>query len=485
LYKIAASPRILSLLTPLLGENIVLWGCSFVRRRPREAHPWHVDIETAGDGRFASVWIGLENARRGSGLQLISGSHRLGKTVQQVQAEHGMRRGDPSAEMALEWARESDPGARLMEPELGDGDAIIFDGGLWHASRNDHLRHTRYAFLLQFAAADSAIRIPDPDHLEWPFRFLVAPRAPVVPVQGSVAGDANRLMPPPIAPVEERSPMLSSCIRPLDMPLAEHPDGGWQPHHLFKGSTRIIDKMSCHAAVLSAGHSPHPPHAHKDEELLVVLDGEAELLIADEPSYEGARVERVKAGAFAYYPAYQHHTIRNPTNSPVTYLMFKWHATAAETGGNPLGTQIFHRGPDTDAEGGKGFVTKGLFGQPTGWLRRLHCHITRLDVGAGYAPHVDAHDVAILVQSGRVKTLGEEVGPNSIIYYPAGERHGMENVGDEPARYLVFEFHAPGVRIHERMRRRARRLAGRVLRRTARAFGAASLQKDTKRAASL
>lgn len=30
----------------------------------------------------------------------------------------------------------------------------------------------------------------------------------------------------------------------------------------------------------------------------------------------------------------------------------------------------------------------------------------------------------------------------SVIYYQAGEPHGMRNVGRQPARYLVFEFHA-------------------------------------------
>jgi hypothetical protein len=30
-----------------------------------------------------------------------------------------------------------------------------------------------------------------------------------------------------------------------------------------------------------------------------------------------------------------------------------------------------------------------------------------------------------------------------VIYYSADELHGMSNIGEEPARYLVFEFHPP------------------------------------------
>src|SRR4051812_21755167 len=104
LYRLAASPRLLSLITPILGDDILLWGCSFVRRSPGEVHPWHVDIETCDpDGRYVTAWFGLQNTSSRSGLSLIAGSHTL-ETVQQVQSEQSYRRGEPSAEIVLEWA---------------------------------------------------------------------------------------------------------------------------------------------------------------------------------------------------------------------------------------------------------------------------------------------------------------------------------------------------------------------------------------------
>ena len=474
MYRLAASPRVVELVRPILGENILLWGCSVVRRGPGQGHPWHVDIETSTrNGRYVSVWIGLKNTSVESGLQLIAGSHSSGKVIQQVQAEKGFRRGDAPTETVLEWAKEQNPDAHLVRPALANGEAVLFDGRLWHGSRNLRAGGTRSALLLQFAAADSPVRMHDIKQLEWPFQIYSAPLPPTLVVHGAANENANRLVPPPVR-FDEGMPMLSSCIRSLDLPLAEHPEGGWQPHPLFRGSTRVLDEISCHASVLSGGHIPHPPHIHKYEELLIMLDGEAELLLADGPTIEGARVERVRPGAFSYYPSGQHHTIRNPGTSPATYMMFKWHVATAEAAGNPLKADVFHY-DKPEADGDRAYVTRKLFAHSTGQLGQLQCHTTYLAPGAGYEEHVDAHDVAIIVQSGRVKTLGQEVGPGGVIFYAAGEKHGMQNIGDEPARYLVFEFHAPGVALRHRLRHRLRRRlppgAKRLLRRAANAVG--------------
>jgi hypothetical protein len=54
--------------------------------------------------------------------------------------------------------------------------------------------------------------------------------------------------------------------------------------------------MSCHASVLVGGHSPHPPHTHREEELLIPLHGEAEIVIATSPTDPSPRVDRPWAG---------------------------------------------------------------------------------------------------------------------------------------------------------------------------------------------
>ena len=45
-----------------------------------------------------------------------------------------------------------------------------------------------------------------------------------------------------------------------------------------------------------------------------------------------------------------------------------------------------------------------------------------------------------MVLKGTLETLGRSVPAGSLIYYAAGEPHGMNNPGDETAQYIVFEF---------------------------------------------
>lgn len=441
LYDIANSPRLISILRQLLGEDIILWGASSVDRTPGQVHPWHVDMESAApEQRFATVWIGLRNTSRDSGLTFVSRSHMFPSTVQEVQHREQVRRGDATDEQVLAWAREFDPLAELVQPDVSNGEAVIFDGRIWHGSRNNSASGTRRALLLRYASADAPVFKPDPSApVEWPFRFDGRERPPVIVVSGKANDGVNREMPPPPTSPEDAT-RIETEVRPITVPLEGNARVGWRPHKFFRGLTEVHDLITCHASVLSPGKIPHPPHSHLEEEILIVLDGEAELLIGDGPEVERATVHPAKPGMFAYYPAYQHHTIRNAGQGPLTYLMFKWRGAPVHTD-TVLSTSILD--PSDHPPGRpKPFRSSLLAEGPTNFLGKLHVHYSEVDPGAGYEPHRDDYDVAIVVLSGTIETLGQEVEPFGVVYYAANELHGLRGKGAEPARYLVFEFHA-------------------------------------------
>ncbi len=442
IFDLAADARIRSLLVPLIGDSFFIWGAMFVERAPGESHPWHTDIETAAsDGRAASVWIALENASRDSTLGFICGSHLYGKSLQQVASERGLDRHRRTAEASLELAQSLAGDATLARPEVTDGDALVFDGRVWHGSLNSRQSGVRRALVLQYATPDLEIRHPDWSQLDWPFRFRSSPKPPVVMVSGKPAGRLNRVVAPPLARAGT-APPLQNLATAIPRPLPRNPRKGWRPHPLFRGSTPILRNLSCHASILEPGCSPHPPHSHFDEEILVILEGEADIVIASAEDDPAPRIERMQAGDMVYYPSYQFHTIRCAGESPVSYFMYRWGASVRPNE-QPLALTVCKGLKTHEIARDKPFATSTVLEGPTGLLDKLQVHLSRAAPGGGYAEHRDRHDVAMLLFEGAVNTLDARVEAPAVILYPAMSPHGLQGIGDSAARYLVVEFHGP------------------------------------------
>lgn len=432
-YELSCRPQITSMLRELLGDNVVLWGASIIERTPGQKHPFHTDIESSSPaGGCVSIWIGLENTTQESALALISRSHRVGRTIQQEIHERGAARDRIQGENALAWARESVPESRLVQPAMGNGEAILFDGRLWHGSDNKG-NQARSALLLQYARSGVEIPIQETGNTTWPFR-LTGRTAPQVLVCGQDQGRTN--LPPPTGSPAEAVPVQVAARSARDY---QPVPAGWGSYHILQGPTPNASAMESHASVLSPGHSPHPPHAHAEEELLIILEGDAEILTAEDGNPRAAKVTQVSAGAIAYYPAFQHHTIRNASAAPLVYLMYKWTGPPREVVA-PLETVIVEAGGFW-AETQRPISMNLVFESPTGYLEKLHAHATVVNPGAGYPEHRDRHDVAIIVFAGEIETLGKRLGPGGSAYCAAGIPHGLKAVGNETARYLVFEFH--------------------------------------------
>ena len=211
-YEVAKHPAILGAVSSLLGDDVMLWGASIQTRASGAIHPWHTDIEVStASGKSVSVWIGLENTAADSSLLIVPHSHRFGVTVQETAHHFGKRRKEIANEDVVRWATEHDPRSRIVKIEMTDGEALFFDGALWHGSHN-LTSNMRRALLLHYATPDTPIRIPDLNSLEWPFRLLDAPRPPCIMIKGTAGADDNRIVPAPLAPVASSARELFSRI---------------------------------------------------------------------------------------------------------------------------------------------------------------------------------------------------------------------------------------------------------------------------------
>jgi len=197
-----------------------------------------------------------------------------------------------------------------------------------------------------------------------------------------------------------------------------------------------------YASVLRPGGCPHIPHAHDEEEILIVIDGFADLIVAEGPDDQNPQIQRIGAGDLIYYPSFQHHTIRNAESYPLTYLMVKWRADEPICN-DEIGTRMIRFNPVISNIEPKNLSKQVLLEGRTRHLSWFHIHASIMRSGASYDAHADSYDVAILVLEGTVNSIGQIVRPNGVILYSSGESHGMANKDEIPARYLVFEFHNP------------------------------------------
>jgi len=192
---------------------------------------------------------------------------------------------------------------------------------------------------------------------------------------------------------------------------------------------------------LAPGKSPHAPHRHAEEEILLVLSGQVEVILPDIPAGGETFKRRLGPGEFAYYPSYFGHTVQTVSRDPARYLMFKWRGRLGRAEGT-LGHGVYEplAALGDLSRGNGGLRTLKVMEGPTEWLGRLQCHSSTLPVGSAYPPHVDPYDVAIVLLEGEVETLGRRVKAGSLVLHPSGQPHGMQNAGEVPAEYIVFEF---------------------------------------------
>lgn len=246
------------------------------------------------------------------------------------------------------------------------------------------------------------------------------------------------------APEEQESnsgPLLTSRIYPVTLPLAPDVENGWKPYPVFNGSTSILTNLACHVSVLIKGYSPHPPHTHDEEEILICLRGELDLTVQDKSYPGGYQQKSLKAGQFVYYPAHFSHTLQAVSEAPANYMMFKWRSSLRQNGLSLAFGRFDAASFWEESKNKDGFSPRFVFEGPTNYLKKLHCHTSALTGGAGYNSHTDPYDVVIVVFEGEVETLGERIGPHSIIFYAAGKPHDMRNPDKKTAQYIVFEFH--------------------------------------------
>ena len=86
---------------------------------------------------------------------------------------------------------------------------------------------------------------------------------------------------------------------------------------VMRTPTATLDELESHITTLNANQSPHAPHQHPNEELLVLKEGSVE-------AYVNGEWVPVRTGGIMFFASNAPHTVRNVSDSPATYYVFNW-----------------------------------------------------------------------------------------------------------------------------------------------------------------
>lgn len=83
---------------------------------------------------------------------------------------------------------------------------------------------------------------------------------------------------------------------------------------VFDSPTPALAKLECHITTLNPGESPHPPHQHAAEELMIIRRGTLEAL-------QGDKTNIVTAGGIIFEASEEFHGLRNVGTNAATYYV--------------------------------------------------------------------------------------------------------------------------------------------------------------------
>jgi XRE family transcriptional regulator, regulator of sulfur utilization len=88
---------------------------------------------------------------------------------------------------------------------------------------------------------------------------------------------------------------------------------------VFKDPTATLDELELHVSTLPPGESPHPPHKHPDEEIVIIKEGTVEAMV-------GGQTRRVGPGSVIFQASNQMHGMKNVGDVPAVYHVIRWNS---------------------------------------------------------------------------------------------------------------------------------------------------------------
>jgi quercetin dioxygenase-like cupin family protein len=91
---------------------------------------------------------------------------------------------------------------------------------------------------------------------------------------------------------------------------------------VMRTPTPTLDELEIHISTLNPGKSPHAPHQHRHEELLILKEGTLE-------TFQSGTTRRVGPGGIIFQASNELHNVTNIGKTAATYFVIGWTVPSA------------------------------------------------------------------------------------------------------------------------------------------------------------
>jgi hypothetical protein len=152
--ELARDPDIIELVSSVIGEDVILWGCHVFCKPPYEGYetPWHQDGHYWPIRPLATctVWVALEESDRGNGcLRVIPGSHRAKRLYEHLHEDR------PDLTLQQRLVSSSFDESAALDVELFPGEMSLHDVYMIHGARANKSPRRRTGVALRYMPATS------------------------------------------------------------------------------------------------------------------------------------------------------------------------------------------------------------------------------------------------------------------------------------------------------------------------------------------
>ncbi len=189
IIDVANNPKLVSIVSGLIGDDILLWGSIFIVQSRFMKHDLHLDVEH-GKWKGVTLWLGLRNLEE-TEVFIITRSHLLPITPQELSKQGVDISNDQEM---LRIAQSYDSKCELKYFRIQPGELVLWEGKTWHGTIN-HGNLDRVALILQYSPTSEKTFIPKtysyPD-TEWEENIF----PPCILINGKDDFKLNNLMNP-------------------------------------------------------------------------------------------------------------------------------------------------------------------------------------------------------------------------------------------------------------------------------------------------